>query len=258
MALYQYALIISAGAVAGFINTLAGSGSLITLPTLILLGLPSNIANGTNRIAILLQNVVGGASFRRAGVLDTRAALILSAPAMLGAVLGAAIAVELEEALLRQVIGGLMALMLVILLLRPARWLHGSLERMQDQPRFTQLVIFFGIGIYGGFIQAGVGFMLLAGLVLSIGFDLVRANAVKVVIVLFFTLSALVVFIANDQVDWLVGLILAIGNMLGAWFAARFALQRGAVWVRRVMIAVVAFFTIQMLGIPEALRNLLF
>jgi uncharacterized membrane protein YfcA len=246
---YLYPAVVAAGFVAGFVNTLAGSGSLVTLPLLIFVGLPANVANGTNRVGILLQNVVGADSFRRSGVLDLRGAVILSLPAILGSVMGAQIAVNLDEELMRRTIGALMVVMLIVILLRPQRWLHGTLERMDGWPNGKQLALFFAIGAYGGFIQAGVGIFLLAGLVLGVGYDLVRANAVKVSIVLFFTVSALVVFVRNGQVEWGMGLILALGNMLGAWVAARVAVQQGAVWVRRLLIAVVVVSAANLLGL---------
>ncbi len=254
---YLYPAVVAAGFVAGFINTLAGSGSLVTLPVLIFMGLPANVANGTNRVAILLQNVVGVSSFRRGGALDLRGAALLSLPAIVGSVMGAQIAVNLDEALMRRTIGALMGVMLIVILVRPQRWLRGTLERMSGWPDWKQLLIFFGIGLYGGFIQAGVGIFLLAGLVLGAGYDLVRANAVKVTIVLFFTVSALAVFVRNGQVVWSVGLILAVGNMLGAWVAARMAVERGAAWVRRLLIAVVAVSAAQLLGLLDLVARLL-
>lgn len=246
---YLYPAIVAAGFTAGFINTLAGSGSLVTLPLLIFAGLPANVANGTNRVAILLQNVVGVSSFRRSGVLDLAGALKLSLPAILGAVLGAQIAVGLDEQLMRRAIGVVLVVMFFVILLQPRRWLKGRRQSLQGWPTVAHMVLFFGIGVYGGFIQAGVGIFLLAGLVLGVGYDLVRANAVKVGIVLFFTVAALAVFVRNGQVDWAVGLILAVGNMLGAWAAARVAVARGAVWVRRLLIAVVVVSAANLLGL---------
>jgi uncharacterized membrane protein YfcA len=253
---YLYPAIIAAGFVAGFINTLAGSGSLITLPLLIFAGLPANIANGTNRVAILLQNLVGVNSFRQSGMLDLGGALKLGLPAILGSVVGAQIAVSLNESLMRRAIGVVMVVMLFVILLRPRRWLKGELHSLDGWPTLPQLVLFFGIGMYGGFIQAGVGIFLLAGLVLAIGYDLVRANAVKVGIVLIFTISALIVFLRNGQVSWAVGLILAIGNMLGAWVAARVAVERGAVWVRRLLIVVVIVSAANLLGLFDLIVRL--
>lgn len=253
----MYAAIVAAGFLAGFINTLAGSGSLITLPLLIFVGLPAPIANGTNRVAVLLQNVVGVSGFYQQKILDIRGAMILGMPAFLGSIVGANIAVNLDEALMRKAIGIVMILMLVIILFRPKQWLKGDLEKIAGTPSYGKLVVFFFIGIYGGFIQAGVGIFLLAGLVLGIGYDLVRANAVKVGIVLVFTVAALGIFVINGQVDWFIGLILAIGNMLGAWFATRFAIEKGAIWVRRLLIAVIIISAASLLDILTFIKNII-
>jgi uncharacterized membrane protein YfcA len=215
------------------------------------IGLPANVANGTNRVAILLQNVVGVTSFGRQGILDLRRGLTLAAPAVIGSIIGAQIAVELDQETMERVIGALMVVMLVVIIVRPKRWLKGRPEVLARRPGWLQLAIFFGIGIYGGFIQAGVGIFLLAGLVLGIGYDLVRANAVKVLVVLCFTCFALAVFAANGQVRWVVGLILALGNMSGAWVASRMAVKRGAGFVRWLLICVVAVSATVLLGISD-------
>ncbi len=247
MHLSSYALLIAAGFVAGFINTLAGSGSAVTLPALIFLGLPASIANGTNRVAIVLQNATALASFRRARVLDSRGALWLAAPAVLGSLIGAQISLGLNEQLMRRAIGVVMLVMLMVILLRPERWLHGTMREMSGRPGLKHMLVFFALGVYTGFIQVGVGIFLLAGLVLDLGYDLVRANAVKVVVILASTLVALLVFAANARVQWREGLVLAVGSSLGAWTGARFAVERGAVWVRRLLIAIVVFSAAQLL-----------
>ncbi len=131
---YTYLAVIAAGFGAGFINTLAGSGSLITLPLLIFLGLPANVANGTNRVGVLFQNIISTESFRRQQVLDARGAWLLGLPAIVGSIIGAKIAVDLDEALMRQVIGVLMIVMLVVIIIRPKRWLLGEMEKMGERP----------------------------------------------------------------------------------------------------------------------------
>lgn len=256
MAWYLYLAVVGAGFVAGFINTLAGSGSLVTLPLLIFLGLPANVANGTNRVAILLQNVVGVSSFRQQRMLNLRHGLMLAAPAVVGSVVGAQIAVNLNEQVMRRTIGVLMLVMLVVIFIRPSRWLQGHPDAVHDRLDWKEAIIFFAIGAYGGFIQAGVGIFLLAGLVLVANYDLVRANAVKVLIVLCFTIFALAVFVLNDQVRWGVGFILAIGNMLGAWVASRMAVKRGAEFVRWLLIAVIIVSAAQLLGLFQLIGRL--
>jgi uncharacterized membrane protein YfcA len=175
----------------------------------------------------------------------------LTIPAILGAIVGAKIAVNLNEEIMRQVIGVLMLIMLIVVMVRPRRWLEGKPESQYNKMGWLQFVIFFGIGAYGGFIQAGVGIFLLAGLVLGAGFDLVKANAVKLLIVLCFTVFALIIFVMNDQVRWEIGLILAIGNMSGAWVASRMAVQRGAGFVRWILIFVIFLSAVYLLGITK-------
>jgi uncharacterized membrane protein YfcA len=254
---YIYPAVIAAGFGCGFINTLAGSGSLISLPVLIFLGLPANMANGTNRVGILIQTAVSLKSFHSQKMLDLRGGIMLAIPAILGGVIGAQIAVNLDEQMLRRVIGGLMVVMLVLIIARPKRWLKGQLEAMGRRPRLPEVVIFFFIGAYGGFIQAGVGIFLLAGLVLGVGYDLVRANAVKVLIVLCFTVFAMVVFVINGQILWGLGLLLAVGNAGGGWLAARMAIERGAGLVRWFLIAVVIVSAAKLLGLIDLIVSAL-
>nr|MBN2276468.1 sulfite exporter TauE/SafE family protein [candidate division Zixibacteria bacterium] len=253
---YIYPLVVLAGFVCGFINTLAGSGSLVTLPLLIFLGLPANVANGTNRVAILLQTMVAVEKFRREKRLDPRRGGLLAIPAIFGAVVGAQIAVNLDEQLMRQTIGVLMVVMLVVILVKPKRWLVGRPEITDRRPGLILILTFFGIGVYGGFIQAGVGIFLLAGLVLAAGYDLVKANAIKNLIILCFTVFALLVFIFNNQVRWEIGLILAVGNMLGAWVAARLAVEKGAGFVRWLLIGVIIVSAVMLLGVDKLIAGL--
>jgi hypothetical protein len=253
---YLYLAVIAAGFGCGFINTLAGSGSLITLPLLIFLGLPANVANGTNRVGILLQNLVSVGSFQQKQMLDLRGGLLLTAPAVVGSVIGAQIAVNLDEELMRRTIGALMIVMLITMFVQPKKWREGRPDALQQRPSLLQLLIFFAIGIYGGFIQAGVGLFLLAGLVLNVGYDLVRANAIKVLIIFCFTLFALGIFLLNGQVWWGVGLLLALGNALGGWIAARVAIQRGAAFVHWLLIVVVVVSAAELLGVFDYIAQL--
>ncbi len=254
---YLILAVIGVGFMAGFINTLAGSGSLLTLPMLMFLGLPANVANGTNRIAILLQNVVGVGSFRQQKVLPVRMSLWLALPAVIGSLVGAQIAIELNEQVMEHVIGGLLIIMFFLILYKPAQWVKGQAGHVRAKPTTLQFIIFFLVGIYGGFIQAGVGLFLLAGLVLGAGVDLVRANAMKLLIVLIYTPFALAVFFINDQVNWQIGLILALGNMLGALVASRFAVSWGAKYVRYILLAVIFGAALKLLDVFQLIADLL-
>ena len=154
---YAYPLLILAGIAAGFVNMLAGNGSLITLPALLFLGLPANVANATNRVGVTLQNVVGTAGFYRQGKMDVRGALLLSIPTVVGSILGARIAVNIDEAVFRKVLAVAMLMMLVIMLVKPERWINGKVHAHSGRLSIVQVLVFFAIGVYGGFLQAGVG-----------------------------------------------------------------------------------------------------
>ncbi len=241
------------GIFVGFVNTLSGSGSLLTLPFLISLGLPANVANGTNRIAILLQNAVGVTSFKKQKVFEFKEAVWLTIPAIIGAVVGASVAVKISDALMEKIIAGILVFMFLLLIFKPKMWLREQAKDLKTKPTFVQFIVLFFVGIYGGFIQAGVGLFLLAGLVLGAGFDLVKANAVKGFIILLYTVFALSIFIYNDAVDYKIGLILAGGNMAGAFIASRFAVDWGPKFVRYVLLVVLFLASLKLFGVFDYL-----
>jgi uncharacterized protein len=238
MSIEHLILVVVTGILCGFINTLAGSGSLISLPILMFIGLPPNVANGTNRIGIFFQNLVSTRSFHRQGVLDVPMSYKVAVPSILGSIFGAFIVLEMNERAVEITVAIVMLLMLIPMSVSPRKWLHGS-GAAGNGNVFLRFIIFFVIGAYGGFIQAGVGIFLLSALVLSEGYNLVKANALKVFINLIFTPFALAVFIWHGQIDLLAGLVLALGNMIGAWFASRWAVAWGPAFVRYVVIVVI-------------------
>lgn len=234
-----------AGAVASVINAMAGGGSLLTLPLLVALGLPPGLANGTNRVGVVMQGVASVITFHRQGVCDYGLVARLLLPMMLGAAAGTALATRLADDRLRVVFGAALAGWAVLLVLRPGRFLHAP-----DRPRpVGPLALGLGllIGAYGGFVQAGVGFPLLALLVLHLGHPPVFANAIKVALVLGFSLVSLPMFALAGQVAWREGLALAAGGMLGGWLGTRLQLRAGARLVRWVVVVAVAASGVAML-----------
>jgi beta-aspartyl-peptidase (threonine type) len=243
--------LIIAGLMVGFINTLAGGGSIISLSVLMVLGLPANIANGTNRIAIAVQTLTASSSFRQQKVLDTKKGVILGIPALLGSILGALIAVDINEEIFEKAIGIIMLVMLIFILYNPKKWLSGQDELLKRKTSFVQILIFFLIGVYGGFIHMGVGYFLLIALVGGIGYDLVKANAVKVFIVLIYTPVALFIFLLYGQVNWEYGLTLTIGNVFGALIASRLAVKKGVNFVRWVIVVVILLTSGHLFGLYD-------
>lgn len=232
--------IAAAGLTAGFVNTLAGGGSLITLPALMWAGLPADIANGTNRVGILLQSATAALTFDGASKLDRRALPWLLLPALVGSALGAGLATLLDAATLEPIILVCMVVFALLLAVRPAILAppEGA-DPVDVRSRPAAFATVLAAGFYAGFLQAGVGFVLLAVLGGVLRYDLVRANAIKVVLVLALTVVALGIFIADDLVRWAPGLVLAVSGALGGFLAARFALTKGAKVLRWVVFAAV-------------------
>jgi uncharacterized membrane protein YfcA len=239
-----------AGVTAGVMNALAGSGSLVTLPALVWLGLPSTIANGTNRVGIVVQCLIGVETFRRGGRLDFEGTPWLIGPTALGALVGAWLATRLDAAQTDTAIGLVMVGMLGVLLFDPQKWLREETESFEGRPPAWLLGFLFVVGIYGGFIQAGVGILMLATLVMGAGYEVVEANAVKLLIALVFTTGALSVFLYNGRVNWAYGALLAVGQGTGAWLGATFAVEsdEAARWIRRLLIVIVVVASLDFFG----------
>lgn len=233
MTLLEGTVLVAAGAAAGFINALAGGGSAITIPILTeLVGI--NTANGTNRIAILLANLTAIAGYQKGEAVPWRRLSVLLGPTVIGAAAGAWLSTVTPPDVLRMVFAGVLLLVAASVLVRPSRWLEDREAVLHDPWRS---IVFLGIGFYGGFVQAGVGFILLAGLVLGAGMNLVNGNAAKVVLIAAYSPIAILLFARAAQVDLAVGAVLALGQMSGAWAGSRLAVLKGAAWVRWVLVA---------------------
>ncbi len=248
MEIWHIPVVFTIGVLAGFINTIAGGGSLLTLPVLIFLGLPTAVANGTNRIAIVAQCMFAVEGFKRKGISNFKLSLLFSIPGILGAIIGAQIAVDLSDAMFKRVLAIVMLLVLGLILWDPSKKRHTNSQVSGDIPAslgrnqliVTMIALFF-IGIYGGFIHVGVGFIIIAALTTITRFNLVVTNSHKVFIAGVFTIFALIVFASNGKVYWTIGLFLAAGMGLGGWIGSHWAVVRGDRWIRYVLtICVVA------------------
>ena len=243
----QAMLLLGVGAASGFINIIAGGGSSLTLPAMILMGLDSTVANGTNRVAICIQSIVGIAGFHKQEVNRFGESLKFSLVALPGATLGALIAVKIDSLWFQRILGIVMLAILVSMIIplpNPVETEPVSVFRK----RLSHIVM-FGVGFYGGFIQVGVGFLIMAILYHGLRLNLVDVNVHKVFIVFMYTLPALAVFIWNDKVNWLIGLTLAIGSGLGGWVGAHVTVKGGEKAVRRVLMVVLLAMSIKLLDL---------
>lgn len=239
-------LILAVGLVAGFINTVAGGGSLISLPVLIFLGLPSAMANATNRVAIFSQNIFGVAGFKSKGIGEFRYSLALGISALFGAILGAKLAVDIKGELFNKILAVVMVLVVLLTITGKAKPKSTDGEINSFKSRIIGIITFFFVGIYGGFIQAGVGFIIIGALTAIHGYGLVKINSMKMFIVLVYTIAALAVFIYEGKVNWLYGGVLAIGNSSGAWFASRWSVEKGDKVVKIFLLITVVALAIKL------------
>jgi hypothetical protein len=242
-------ILITAGFMVGFINTIAGSGTVITYSLFMFMGMPANIANGTIRLGVILQTLSSTLSFKKQGVLDWKKGLLISIPVALGSILGAQIAAMLNVKVFEKALALIMLSMIFFLFRNPKRWAEGHKEKMEGKITLNQLLVFFGIGLYGGFTHIGVGIFLLAAIVMKAGYDLVKANAIKVLSVLVYSPFALMVFVLNNQVDYKIGLISAIGNIFGGYLASRLAVNWGAGFIRWFLIVIILLFNARVFGL---------
>lgn len=243
---YHYLLLVGVGFVVGFINTIAGGASLISLPVLIFLGLPPSVANGTNRVAIVIQTAIGVAGFRSKGVSTFPYNLYLGISALAGAIIGAYIAVDIRGETFNRILAIIMIAVVLLIVFKPKVNLAELEERITGKYLWIGVLAFFFFGIYGGFINAGIGFIILLFLNQVNRMTLVRANATKVAVVFIYTLSALAVFIYNDKVLWEVGLVLAIGNGAGAWLSSRISVAKGDSFIKTFLVVMVILMAIKL------------
>ncbi len=247
---YHYVLLIGVGFAVGFINTVAGGGSLLSLPVLIFLGLPPSVANGTNRVAIVIQTALATAGFKSKGVSTQPFNIYLGIAALLGAIIGAKIAVDVKGETFNRILAIVMIVVVLIITFMPKIKTKELQERLTGKYLWIGMLAFFFFGIYGGFINAGLGFLIILFLHYVNRMSLVRSNATKVAVVFIYTLAALAVFIWENKVNWKIGLILAIGNGSGAWLASRVSVNKGDGFIKTFLIIMVIAMAIKLWFFP--------
>lgn len=223
-----YLLLSGIGIAGGFLNVMAGGGSLLILPVLLFTGMPAALANGTLRVAILAQNIVAVSSFQRKGLVEPRSSIKLALAAVPGAVAGALFATVIPGEWFTWILAGVLVVAAVGLFLPSGT---GS-SKAKAKTGWIPLLSMVLIGFYGGFIQAGVGMLFMLALYQLVGLDLVRVNAYKVFIVAVYTVPALAVFVLSGNVDWVAGAALGAGNAIGATIGAKTTIKRGGKSIR--------------------------
>jgi len=239
-------LLFGVGTITGFINVMAGGGSTLTLPILIFLGLDSSVANGTNRIGLLSQNIFGILSFKKENVSQLKLSVKLSLFTLPGAIIGAIYATQIDDILFQKILGIVM-IGIVITMLIPSSKRHIN-EIIETRLPWAIYPVMFALGFYGGFIQVGIGFLLMISLHRILKLSLLYVNLHKVFIVLVYTIPALVVFAITGNVNWFYGLSLAAGTAIGAWWSAKVAVKKGEKVIKGVLIVAIIIMSIKLLG----------
>lgn len=243
---YEYFLLIPIGFVAGFLNTIAGGGTLLTLPTLIFLGLPASVANGTNRIAILIQTATAVKGFKSKGVSTYPFSFYLGISALLGAFIGAKLAIDINGELFNKILAVIMIMVLIAILFGPKHNYAEMTEKLTGKPLYIAIIIFFFLGIYGGFINAGIGFLMLLILPLVNGLSLLKSNVTKVYVVAIYTIGAVIVFALENKINYLLAFILTIGNASGAWVGSRWSVKKDDKIIKLFLLVTVSSLAIKL------------
>jgi len=242
----QAVILIVVGFFAGVINTLAGGGSLFTLPVLIFLGLPPNIANGTNRIAIVIQSLSGALGYKSKGISNFPFNIYLGISSSIGAVIGAQIAIDLDGRLFNRILAIILIVVGGLILMNAKNLTHKLPERLTGKYLLFGIIGFFFIGIYGGFINAGIGIVIMLFLNRINRLSLVKTNASKTAIVFIYSSLALAVFAFNDAINWKLGLLMALGTSVGAWWASRWSVKKGDQVIRWAMLITIGIMAVKL------------
>ena len=245
MSIFDYLLLIFSGIIAGFINVVAGGGSLITLPIMIFLGVPSTVANASNRVALFAQNIVSVSNFRKNNVAPGKYGIYLGISALIGAYIGANIAVDISDGVFNKILSIVMVVVGILILFQPSMSSINQ-ERTKGKYKIIGILTFFIIGIYGGFLHAGVGFIMMLSLIKINRFSYVKTNSIKVLVALIYTISALLVFIINDIVDWKIGLILSLGSATGGFLGSTFSVRKGDAWIKRILLIAILVMSLKL------------
>lgn len=246
-----YILAIVGSFLAGCVNTLAGNGSAITLTILMeMLGLPPDVANATNRVGIFTQGLASNYAFHREKKLQEAWNWPLIIWVTLGAVLGIYLSIIISPAGFKTVFRYLLVLMLLVILVKPSRWLRLADPGKAPLSPWVSVPLFFTLGVYGGFIQMGMGVFFLAVLVLIARYEIIGANVLKGVVVMLYTGLALAVFAWKGLVDWQLGGLMAIGQTIGGFLTATFASRypKANIWAYRLLVLVIVLAILKAFG----------
>lgn len=244
MELIDVVLVVAVGIAAGFFNVVAAGGSLLTIPLLIFMGLPPTVANGSNRVAVLFQNVMATSRYQKKKLIPFPFSIYPAISATIGSLVGAKLVFHLNEEVFQHVLAVVMAVVAFTLLVKPPKTY--DVARLTGKHKWLSFVAFFFVGLYGGFLHAGIGVFMLLALTGINHLSLTNANAVKIFVALVYISVSLLVYLFNGAINWHYGLILAVGNTTGGWLGTHVVVKKGDKWIRIILIVVVIAMSIKL------------
>jgi uncharacterized membrane protein YfcA len=251
MSLTIIVILILSGIIVGFINTLSAGGTTITIALYLALGLPPQTTNAVNRVGVIIQNLFATSVFAKKKMIDFKRIIPYAIPTMIGAFLGSLMAVKINEKVFSYCLGAIL-LVMIFFVFHKKKQKEIKEKKVSKTKYFLQSLAFLGAGFYGGFIQVGTGFLLISAISMLLGYDLIRTNANKVFIMFLYSLVALSVFVFRGGIDmkyWCYGLIHAVGNIIGSYIAAKYAVKKGENFVKIVILIVIILTAMNLFGV---------
>ncbi len=243
----EYPVYVIVGVFTGFLNTVAGGGSLISMPILIFMGLPGTVANGTNRVAILAQNIFAVGGFHSKGIkLPFPYTYYLSGVSLVGGLIGAWLATDIPDQVFNRILAVVMVAVVISIVVNRSDAKKNQAENISSSRQVLGTILFFFLGVYGGFLQAGIGFLVIALLSHVNHFNLIKINYIKVFAALLYTGAAIIIFAIGDKIIWTIGLTLALGQGIGGWYASRWSVDKGEKWIKRILVVSVIAMAIKL------------
>ena len=254
MTLFEVVAVLLAGVAAGTINTVVGSGTLITFPTLLAFGVPPVVANVSNTVGLVPGSVSGAIGYRRELSGQRSRVLRLVVASLVGGTLGAVLLLVLPDGAFAAIVPALIVLGLVLVVLQPriSAWVARRHEALGGMPHHGTWWVWPGVflaGIYGGYFGAAQGVLLMAVLGTGIDESLQRLNAVKNVLAAVVNAIAGLIFVVVADVDWWVVLLIGIGSVIGGQLGATVGRRLPPTWLRVAIVVVgVVALTVFLLG----------
>lgn len=242
----NYILLIFVGVLVGFINTLAGGGSSVLYPILIFMGMPIHMAIGTSRVGFVSQGIFSLAGFKSKGIFLFPFNLYVALSAMVGGLIGAWISLQTSAQNLTKILAVIMILIAIIMIVQSKIKKFNLPERITGKWLWISFIVYFFIGMYGGFIQAGMGFMIILAGTLINRFNLAQANSIKALIVLILTIPTLYMFAVKGHVHWQAGFAIAIGTAVGSWLTSRWSVKVNDKYVRYIITVIIVSLAVKL------------